>query len=159
MRRFKRRGNKWARFDLNPKHHEITPAPLSTRPTPPPTPTPLDHSRGTLSLTRNVSTSMTRTCASGGFSMAIASSRRHRSFFSMYGNPRSAPNWSHSLSPRDVGPSNATSFSVFTFKRHVHRRKRGYKPGCALPVPARARFADPCKFFERLGSRTFVNTA
>ena len=87
------------------------PAPLSTSAYPPPAPAPLDDPRRALSLTMNVPTSMTRTCASGGFSMAIASSRRHRSFFSMYGSPRLAPKSSHNLSPRSVGPSNATSYS------------------------------------------------
>lgn len=74
------------------------------------TPAPMHYASRVLSLTIYVSTSMTRSWASGGFSMAIASSRRHKSLFSSHGSPRLAPKCCHKLSPRAAGPSNVTSY-------------------------------------------------
>lgn len=68
---------------------------------------------------------MTRTCTSGGFSMAIASSRRHKSAFSRSGSPRSGPKCSHSLPPRAAGPSNVASYKTTTPARY-RRRKGSY---------------------------------
>lgn len=78
---------------------------------------PLPFQRIARPLTVKVSTSTTRTWASGGFKIDIASSRSLRSRSSRCGIPTGLPSFSHRFSPRSMCPSYAIRSTVTCCRR------------------------------------------